>query len=133
MAEKGYYYNKVKELVEREFAIDALVIEDDLTTIEEIYLYLVDFIDTVETDTDEAADKERDQLFREVHRYIKKEHGKEIMRANRVKMLLEVMTECPQVMATFNNNPWDLYEELNEYTTDRELKTLERFFIDYEQ
>ena len=132
MAEKGYYYNKAKELVEREFAIDMLVIEEDLTSIENVYLYLVDFIDTLETDSDEAGDRERNQLFREVHRYVKKEHGKEIEHAKRVKALFEIMSAAPQVMENFNNNPWDFLEELNEHTTDKELTTLEKFFLPQE-
>ena len=130
MFEKGYFYNLAKEHTEEYINIECDIIDRTFEDLDHFAEYLIDTIrfEVTDIDNDEECEKELDQRRIEIYDYILTECKETIDKAIRVRQLFEVITEDKVVMDKFNNNIWDLLEELEEATPEA-LDAYERLFL----
>lgn len=134
MAEKGFYYKKAKELVENEIDLETDIIDRTFTDLDHLAEYMMDTIDIEFTniDDDDECEKDSDQHRIEIYDYLLTECKETVYKAIRVRTLFEILTEDTKVMDNFNNNIWDLVEELNEATPET-LAAYERLYLTPDQ
>lgn len=130
MKEKGYYYNKAKEYTDEYINIECDIIDRSFEDLDHFAEFLIDTIDVEFTDieNDDECEKDLDQHRIEIYDYILTECKETIDKAIRVRQLFEVIAEDKVVMNIFNNNIWDLLEELEEATPEA-LDAYERLFL----
>lgn len=130
MKEKGYYYNKAKEYIENEIDIELDIIDRTFEDLDHLAECVIDRIDVEFSDINnyDECEKDLDQHRIEIYDYILTECRETINKAIRVRTLFEIIAEDKTVMNNFNNNIWDLLEELNE-TTPEALDAYERLFL----
>lgn len=129
MTEKGYYYNLAKELIENEIDLELEIIDRTFTDLDHVAEFLIDSIDVIFENIDDDGENERemDKHRIEIYDYLLKECKEQITHALRVRTLFETLTDDKTIMKNYNNNHWDLLDELTDATPD-ELATLEKFF-----
>ena len=134
MKEKGYYYNKAKEYIENEIDIELDIIDRTFEDLDHLTECVIDRIDVefTDIDNDDECEKDLDQHRIEIYDYILTECKETIDKAIRVRNLFEIIAEDKTVMDNFNNNIWDLLEELNEATPEA-LDAYERLFLTPDQ
>ena len=134
MKEKGYYYNKAKEYIENEIDIELDIIDRTFEDLDHLAECVIDTINVefTDIDNDDECEKDLDQHRIEIYNYILTECKETIDKAIRVRTLFEIIAEDKTVMDNFNNNIWDLLEELNE-TTPETLAAYERLYLSPEQ